>query len=131
MSGMGENQGFVLICDADGTVRSLTGAAAGIANVHLIGESLLRLFDVANVGKGLRFLNELRTKGIASAWEIKVGKGDAPTTMRFAGVQQDGDLIILAAPDDEQILVLYEDLVRLHRPTQRSVPPMTRPHPMN
>ena len=107
-------KGFVLMCDQDGIVRKVAVTAVDIANTNLVGESFLRIFDVANIDKALRFLTELRTHGSVFAWEINVAQGDGVSTMRFAGVRQGEDLIIFGAPNDDQIMLLYEEMTRIN-----------------
>lgn len=106
--------GLALTCRPDGTITRIIRDDLGMAPEHVVGESIVRLVDAGSIKKTFNFIEELHAAGAAFQWEINVPDGDAIIVMQFAGAASDDELIIVGAKPGDNIMQLYEEMIRMH-----------------
>ena len=105
--------GFVLVCDAQGTILEvLRDELHGTEGA--LGRPFTLLVERECLSKALSFLIEIKTQGAALGWELNLLLADGVETLHFAGARMDEDrLLILAAKTDGELARLYEELVSI------------------
>jgi len=108
------SHGVALSLDPLGTVLTVLHDAVGLTGEETVGRSLVSLLDRPSTGKGLSFLMALRDEGAAFGWELGVRLGDRVEILHFAGIATEADTIVIGAPDRQEVLTFYDDLVRIN-----------------
>jgi signal transduction histidine kinase len=104
---------IALLCDQEGIIQRIVQDELGISDRIVPGWSLIRLVDRGSMQKLLNFLLELRTRGAAFDWELNVPLGDQLVTLHFGGGTVDDELLVIGARSRDDVLQLYEDMMRI------------------
>jgi signal transduction histidine kinase len=95
-------RGFVVRLDLDGRLLEVLADPLERWEAGL-GSGCDDLVDPGSSDKAARFLATVRDEGHAFAWELILGAGLDATTLRCSGVRENGHLLVLAAPLDEDL----------------------------
>lgn len=106
--------GFALLCHADGSLQEILHDDLALHTQIKVGESFLRLIDPGSIQKGLNFLQEVQSRAAAFQWDMNVRTGQGLRLMQFAATQKGRDLVIVAAPSEDETMALYADLAQMH-----------------
>ena len=104
--------GVAIVCDEGGRVVDVIRDDVGIGQ-EMVGRPFTLLVDRGSLSKALTFVNELRREGALSGWEMNVAMDGKVSTLHFAGAVVDGRLVIVAARNGEEMMDLYEELMRM------------------
>lgn len=105
--------GLACLCDADGTIVQVIRDDLGIGERLAPGQLFARLVERGSLIKALNFLTELKTRGAVFDWELNVPLGERVVTLHFAGGATGAHFLIVAATNGQDVLVLYEEMVRM------------------
>ena len=98
--------GLALLCNPDGTLRSLLRDDIGLGEAFVPGRAFTSILDLGSFNKGLNFLATLRAHQAADNWELQILLRNKPQTMHLAGRVIPDGLLIVATP-------WYQHLARL------------------
>ncbi len=108
------SNGIALSLDSRGIVRGVLYDAVGLTDEETVGHSLVSLLDRQSTGKGLSFLMALREEGAAFDWELGLPLGERVEILHFAGIVTENETVVIGAPDRQEVLTFYDDLVRVN-----------------
>jgi signal transduction histidine kinase len=105
--------GFVVVCDAQGTILEVLRDELHVTEGAL-GRPFTLLVERDCLSKALSFLIEIKVQGAALGWELNLLLAERVETLHFAGARMDEDrLLILAAKTDGELARLYVELVSI------------------
>jgi C4-dicarboxylate-specific signal transduction histidine kinase len=105
--------GIALRCDEGGTIRSVVHDKLGLTDRCEPGRPFIAVVDDGSLEKARYFLNAVREDGAAFDWEMNVPLTEQIATLHFAGTWVDGDLLIIGAKSRNEVVELYEELMRI------------------
>jgi C4-dicarboxylate-specific signal transduction histidine kinase len=105
--------GIAVRCDGSGTIRSIVHDELGLAERCVPGQSFTTIIDDGSMEKARYFLDSIRKEGAAFDWEMNVLLAEQIATLHFAGTRVDEDLLIIGAKSRNEIVQLYEELMRI------------------
>lgn len=88
---------IAFLCDEQGRIETLLQDTLQLADTLPLGALLPRWATRGSVGKALSFLNDLRTCGYASDWEINITHGNTAETLYFIGSRLNQQFLVVAA----------------------------------
>lgn len=89
--------GLALLCNPDGTLRSLLRDDVGLGEAFVPGRAFTSILDPGSFNKGLNFFATLRAQQAVDDWELHIRLGNKSQTMHLSGrVTPDGLLIVAA-----------------------------------
>jgi len=106
--------GTILVCDGGGTILRVIRDGLGITTDLAPGQVLIRLVDPANFKKVLSFLVALKERGAASGWELNAPVAGQVTSLHFAGMVIDSELMVCISKTSTGVQRLYEDILRIN-----------------
>lgn len=107
--------GLAVVCNQAGTILQVFRDDIGLSVTNpIIGRPITALVDPNDVTKALNFLVELKNQQAAFEWELNVGTPQGITTLRFGGVANGEQLLIVAAKTGTQVMQLYEELMLIN-----------------
>lgn len=109
-----ENQGIVVRCDPDGTVKEVMSDRLGLAHHVPVGSHISNLADPACAEKMRHFLEEARTTKSAFNWEITVLLDGRLRPLHFSAWLTKPGLVIVAADSRNGLADLTQELVRIN-----------------
>jgi hypothetical protein len=86
--------GIVLECNEGGAILKIRRDDLGLLHEIAPGVSFHHLVDRESLDKAFAFLTELKQRGSAFGWELRVSLASLPTTLYVGGMVQDGLLLI-------------------------------------
>ncbi len=110
---MSERGGIALHCTLDGAVVERVCDELGLAGL-LPGVMLASLVAPGSERKCERFVSEVRERGAAFHWELDLPVAGGVATLSFAGIRQEGSLLLIGARLFDDIFALYEELTRVN-----------------
>ena len=90
--------GLALLCNPDGTLRSLLRDDLGLGAAFVPGRAFTSLLDLGSLHKGLTFLATLRAHQVVDDWELQIRLENKSHTMHVLGRVTPEGLLIVAAP---------------------------------
>jgi signal transduction histidine kinase len=109
-----EDQGIVLICDADGLVQRIVRDDFALAGRVPPGSPVSGLVDQAVREKLGGFLAELRALEAAYDWEITVPIDGVLLPLHFAGARLDTGYLVMAARSRNALSQLNDELMQIN-----------------
>jgi signal transduction histidine kinase len=106
--------GVAILCNRQGGILKVIHDDFGICEKITQNASLSLLVSVDSIGKTLRFLSEIVERGAAFDWELNIPVFDQIITVHFAGVANDGNLLILGAKTSDGVLMLCEEMTKIN-----------------
>ncbi len=106
--------GLAILCDRHGNIRQILRDDLEIGQRITIGRPFISIVDRANRDKALNFLVEMRSNGAAFNWQINVPLMDNIATLHFAGALSSENILIVAAMDNNGVMTLYEEMMRIN-----------------
>lgn len=108
------SEGFAVLCDRQGNVRHLLHDSIGIESGVEAGCPFTRLIERQSMRKALSMLVELRREGAAFDWELAVPWDGGTIVLHFAGLQVNGDILIVGSRSRVEVMAFYEDLMKIN-----------------
>ena len=108
-----EIDGFVIICNLDGEIKKVIYNSLEIPSLEK-GNLLPSLVEKNNFNKAIEFLKELKEKGALFSWEINFELGDDIIPLNFYGINDDGELLIIAGNGFSSILDYYDKITEMN-----------------
>jgi len=103
-----------LVCDEHGLVREVLIDEGR----HLINTPrnlpLSAYVDPTSMTKAQNFLQEVEEKGIALDWEMGIAVPDGVLILRFTGIRQDRQTVVVGAQDISAVMDMYEQILSMH-----------------
>lgn len=90
----GQN-GAVLRCGPDGTIKEVVAEGVGIARTDAIGKQLSALVCVADESAACTFVSTTQENGAAFSWNMAVEVSGSPVSLSFDGIATDNGLMIV------------------------------------
>ncbi len=110
----GCGEGAVWVCDSRGIVLEMMVDRLGIAHTVTPGRSWIEVVDEESAQKARDFLTELQSQGATFDWELNVPIAGHLSALRFAGIVQGEQLLIIAARTNHGATQLFEEFVRIN-----------------
>lgn len=114
MNAAEDDQGIAVMCDLDGTVRSVVRDELGLAERVPPGASVLDLADPVDKEKAGTFLTNLQREGAAFGWEVTVHWQERLVSMHFGGGRVGDSLLIVVARTRNGMARLNDELMRIN-----------------
>ncbi len=108
-----ENNGFAVSCSDDGTVTEILYQNAEIAGKAKTGNTWLSLIDMDSYEKGGLFFNEIIAKDAVFDWELNIETESGLSSFHFAGIKNNGSVLIVAAQTSREATRLLEEFTRM------------------
>jgi two-component system OmpR family sensor kinase len=90
--------GLALLCNPDGTLRSLLRDDIGLGAAFVPGRAFTSILDLGSFHKGLTFFATLWAHQVVDDWELQIRLENKPHTMHVRGRVTPEGLLIVAAP---------------------------------
>ena len=114
MNAAEDDQGIAVMCDLDGTVRSVVRDELGLAGLVPRGGSVLDLADPVDRDKAETFLRILQREAAAFGWEVTVPWQGRLVAMHFGGGRVEDALLIVVARTRNGLARLNDELMRIN-----------------
>jgi signal transduction histidine kinase len=114
MSNDSAGKGFVVICDAVGTIEQVTQNDYELVRGFSVGTPIADIFDVGCLEKVLLFFAETRSKGSAFDWELIVSLLSGPATVHCAAALLEGRLLVVGASSRDSTIQVIEEMLKIN-----------------
>ena len=105
---------LALSCDAGGRVGALLRDDHGLMGEACVGQPLPTLVAPASTRKCFEMLDELRRESIVFGWALDLESEGRTLTLHFAGALRDGECLLVACDQVDDIAHFNEELARLN-----------------
>lgn len=114
MSDNSPGKGFVLICDASGTIEQICQNDYELPLENSVGTPIADIFDPACMEKVLLFFDLVSRKGSAFDWELVVPLESGPTALHCAAALLDGRLLVVGASSRDSAVQVIEGMLKIN-----------------
>ena len=108
------NQGIAVLCDRQGTIRTVVRDDLGLAHEFAPGRNLIDVVAAEDVHSAERFLEELHDHQASFDWRLSGRWRGRLGTLHFTGGEVEGGLLVIAAPLQEGIDHLSQELMLIN-----------------
>jgi signal transduction histidine kinase len=114
MSNDSAGKGFVIICDAAGSIEQVTQNDYELTGNLSVGTPISAIFDEACHDKVHLFLSDTRAKRAAFDWELVVKMSGGPTTLHCAAAILDDKLLVVGAGSRDSAIQVMEEMLKIN-----------------
>ena len=105
--------GFVIICNLEGEIKKVIYNSLEIETMEK-GKLLPSIVENNNFNKAIEFIKELKEKGALFSWEINFEIEGEIKPLNFSGINDNGELLIMAGNSFSSILDHYEKITEMN-----------------
>lgn len=105
--------GFVIICNLEGEIKKVIYNSLEIPSLKK-GKLLPSIVEKNNFNKAIEFLKELKSKGALFSWEINFEIKNEIIPLNFSGINDNGELLIMAGNSFSSILDYYDKITEMN-----------------
>jgi signal transduction histidine kinase len=114
MPQLSAGKGFVVLCDAAGTIEQITQNDYELMPEFSVGIAIDGVFDGGCHEKVLLFLEEARTKGAAFDWELVVLLQTGPAAVHCAAAVLEDKLLVVGASSRDSAIQVMEEMLKIN-----------------
>jgi len=114
MPSQSESKGFVVICDATGSIEQILQNEYELTAEIALGMPISAMFDEACREKVLLFCSEARTKGSAFDWELVVQLKSGMEALHCAAAVVEDKLLIVGAGSHDSTIEVIEGMLKIN-----------------
>ena len=107
-------KGFVVLCNAAGTIEQITRNDYELMPEFSAGNPLNGVFDEACREKVYLFLEEACSKGAAFDWELVVPLQTGPAAVHCAAALLDDKLLVVGASSRDSAIQVMEEMLKIN-----------------
>lgn len=108
------NQGIAVLCDRQGTIRTVLRDDLGLGHEFAPGRNLIDVVAAEDVHSAERFLEEIHDHQASFDWRLSGRWRGRLGTLHFTGGEVEGGLLVIAAPLQEAIDHLSQELMLIN-----------------
>jgi len=105
--------GFVIICNLEGEIKKVIYNSLDLEYLKE-GKLLPSVVEKNNFNKAIEFIKKLKEKGALFSWEINFEIENEIKPLNFSGINDNGELLIMAGNSFSSILDHYEKITEMN-----------------